>query len=88
MPAAEDVQNVNKYQYWDINSGMFFPQQFSISLSAAKSVDMTMRKDVPLMLISLVVFSESQLSALPFVMLVLLQSKSRLFLLLQSLDCC
>lgn len=67
---------------------MFFPQKFSISLSAAKNVDMTMRKDVPLMLISLVVFRESQLSALPFVMLVLLQGKSELFLLLQSLDCC
>lgn len=40
------------------------------------------------MLLSLVVFCESQLSALPFVVLVLLQSKSELFLLLQSLDCC
>lgn len=44
MPVAEDVQNINKYQYWDINSGMLFPQQFSISISAAENVDMTMGK--------------------------------------------
>lgn len=48
-----------------------------------------MRKGVPLVLIAFVLFWESQLSALPFVMLVLFQSKSQnCSFLLQSLDYC
>lgn len=67
----------------------FSPLQFSISLSATEKVDMTMRKGVPLVLISLVLFWESQQSALPFVLLMLCQrKKSELFLLLWSLGYC
>lgn len=55
----------------------FSPLQFSISLSAAKKVDVTMRKGVPLVLISLMLFWNSQQSALPFVMLTLCQSESQ-----------
>lgn len=53
----------------------FSPSNFPITLCCQK-IDVTMRKGVPLMLTSLEVFCESQLSALPFVMLVLLQSQN------------